>query len=357
MSTERAVFFLAANSAQGFYSLFDELYDENSGWKAYIIKGGPGTGKSGLMRKIAEKAEERGCYVERIICSSDPDSLDGIIIPEKRICFADGTSPHVMEAKYPGAVEEIINLGQFWDSKQLEKNREHIITLTNCNKALHKQSARYVYAAGQAAEDTAKIISSALNTEKIENYASRYILRNCDCSNRKGEEKRRFLNGVTPKGYVTLFDTANALCDRIITVKDSDIYASSYLMETLKRFAVANGVDVISCLNPILPEGYPLHIIFPESKIGFFTSNSLQDFSAYADKSVNADRFLNKEIIAAHKPRLLFNRKTFTQLLSESIKILEKAKSVHDELERYYIEAMDFNSLNEYSNEIIEKTI
>ena len=102
MINEGAVFFLAANSAQGFFSLFNELYEPDEGWKAYIIKGGPGTGKSGLMRKIAQAAEDRGYTVERIICSSDPDSLDAVIIPEKKICFADGTAPHVMEARYPG---------------------------------------------------------------------------------------------------------------------------------------------------------------------------------------------------------------------------------------------------------------
>ena len=191
MINEGAVFFLAANSAQGFFSLFNELYIPDEGWKAYIIKGGPGTGKSGLMKRIAKAAEERGFEVERIICSSDPDSLDAIIIPEKKLCFADGTSPHVMEAKYPGAVEEIINIGQFWNGKILERNREHIITLTNCNKALHAKSARYVSACYQSTDDTYNISKSAVDYKKIDNFASRFIIRNCQCSNRLGVQKKQ----------------------------------------------------------------------------------------------------------------------------------------------------------------------
>ena len=354
MINEGAVFFLAANSAQGFFSLFNELYVPDDGWKAYIIKGGPGTGKSGLMRKLAKAAEDRGYAVERIICSSDPDSLDAIIIPEKKLCFADGTAPHVMEAKYPGAVEEIINLGQFWNSKTLETNREHIITLTNCNKALHSKSAKYVSAYYQTLSDSMKINKSAIDNKKIENFASRFIARNCQCSNRMGMQKNRLINGITPKGYVTLFDTANRYCDRIYAVNDEDFYVSSVLMEALRRCAVSNGVDVISCLNPLSPQGNPLHIILPKERTGFFTSNSLQNFKSIAYKNIKTSRFVNKDIISAHKQRLVFDRRVSSEMLSEAVKLLEKAKKVHDDLEADYIKAMNFDKLNIFADKLIE---
>ncbi len=354
MTDKGAVFFLAANSASGFYSLFNELYDPLDGWKAYIIKGGPGTGKSGLMRKIAKAAEEKGLQVEKIICSSDPDSLDAIIIPEKKLCFADGTAPHVMEPKYPGAVEEIVNLGEFWNSDCLFKEREHILTITDCNKALHKRSARYVSACAAAINDSAKIEMAAALEEKAENYATRFISRSCACTNKKGSEKKRFLSGITPKGYVTLFDTAKLLCNEIYSISDDNYYAAGMLIEALRRTAVANGVDVITCLNPFAPEGLPLHIILPNEKIGFFTSNSLQNFKAIADKNINAGRFLDRETISAYKKRLDFNKKASAQLLSEAVSILKKAKGVHDELESYYITAMDYEKLNEKTQELIK---
>ena len=48
-------FFLAANSRSGFCSLY-EGFPENEGVFLHIIKGGPGTGKSGFMRRIAATA-------------------------------------------------------------------------------------------------------------------------------------------------------------------------------------------------------------------------------------------------------------------------------------------------------------
>ena len=81
-------FFLGANTPQGFVSRFDQLANPAEGWREFVLKGGPGTGKSSLIRKVAE-------HIELIHCSSDVDSLDGVILPEIKTSIADGTSPHV----------------------------------------------------------------------------------------------------------------------------------------------------------------------------------------------------------------------------------------------------------------------
>ena len=51
-------YFLAANSCEGFCSYFDKSYLPDGEWRAFIIKGGPGTGKSSFMKYFALKASE-----------------------------------------------------------------------------------------------------------------------------------------------------------------------------------------------------------------------------------------------------------------------------------------------------------
>lgn len=46
-------FFLGAEFPQGFVSLFDQLEHGKDGWRMFVMKGGPGSGKSTLMKKIA----------------------------------------------------------------------------------------------------------------------------------------------------------------------------------------------------------------------------------------------------------------------------------------------------------------
>ena len=95
MATEPDVsFYLGANSPNGFYSLYDQIINPARAEDIFLLKGGPGCGKSSLMRRVAHAMEEHGLEVEYIQCSGDPDSLDAIRIPALGAAIADATAPH-----------------------------------------------------------------------------------------------------------------------------------------------------------------------------------------------------------------------------------------------------------------------
>lgn len=87
-------FFLGANSPDGFVSFYESLIDLDTANEVYIIKGGPGAGKSSFMKRAAAGLTEAGLTTEFIVCSADPDSLDGVVFPEIGVAFVDGTQPH-----------------------------------------------------------------------------------------------------------------------------------------------------------------------------------------------------------------------------------------------------------------------
>ena len=64
--------------------------------------------------------------MEYILCSGDPASLDGVVIPRLRTALVDGTAPHVVEPKYPGVAEQYVNLGACYDRAGLQGVREEI---------------------------------------------------------------------------------------------------------------------------------------------------------------------------------------------------------------------------------------
>ncbi|MDH7479052.1 MAG: hypothetical protein QHH02_03495, partial [Syntrophomonadaceae bacterium] len=106
------------NTALGFYSLFESALEGMR--RIIIIKGGPGTGKSTLIRSIGMAMVDRGYNVEFLHCASDNQSLDGVIIPAGKVAVVDGTAPHVLDPRYPGAVDEIVNLGDHWNDSILK---------------------------------------------------------------------------------------------------------------------------------------------------------------------------------------------------------------------------------------------
>ena len=102
MTQHKVCYFLGANSPNGFYSLYDELIDPAAAEDIFILKGGPGCGKSSLIRKVGEALEQKGIPVEYIQCSGDPDSLDGLLVPALDVAIVDGTAPHGWGTKAHG---------------------------------------------------------------------------------------------------------------------------------------------------------------------------------------------------------------------------------------------------------------
>lgn len=92
-------FFAGANSGEGFRNLFSEMVDIEDTYDFMVLKGGPGVGKNTFMREIGRTMEEAGTAVEYLWCSGDPDSLDGVVLPELRCAVADGTAPHGIVSK------------------------------------------------------------------------------------------------------------------------------------------------------------------------------------------------------------------------------------------------------------------
>ncbi|MGN1418733.1 MAG: hypothetical protein ACI4W6_05340 [Acutalibacteraceae bacterium] len=351
--------FLGANTPSGFFSVFDELYNPYKNRHAYLIKGGPGTGKSTFMKKVAAAAQKKGFETELALCSSDPKSLDGLIVPELSFCIADATAPHIIEPTFPGASENIINTGSFWNKKELFERADEIRALTIENSLYHRRSAGFLSAAGCVVEDTQRLFSQSIDSAKIASFAVRFAARETPKkkSGKPGKKMRRFISAISPDGLVFLDKTVTALSSRIIAICDEHGAVSGMVTQRIGEFAVRNGYDVIFCLCPMKPRDFCEHIIIPEVGLSVITKKSAHRTKLAFDRSIHAERFLEKDFLKNHKNRLNFNEKLTAELTGESIALLKKAHQVHDELEKIYIGAMDMQKLNEFTEQFIKETV
>ncbi len=351
MKTEFLKYFLAANSGEGFVSHFADNYDYTDGWRAYIIKGGPGTGKSSFMKYITAKAQERGYDVELCPCSSDPDSLDGVIIKKIKTVILDGTSPHVVEPNYPGVCEEIINLGEFWCSKRLQEKAIDILSVTNQNKKLHKRASAYISAAGELVYDNFKLSKQFTNLKKAEQFGTKMASRVIPKSkNQAPREWVRFLGGITPKGVIAYSGTIDKFYKNVIVIDDKYGGASNEIMTTVRRVALSRGYEMITLKNPFLPSKIIDHILIPELSLAFVREYEYMHFGE-EHRRIHARRFTDVNLMRSVRGRMLFNRRTARELLLGAIQTLVEAKAVHDRLEKYYIDAMDFTALTKFAEQ------
>lgn len=353
MEKNSVKYFLAANSCEGFVSYFKECYDVNEGWKAYIIKGGPGTGKSSFMKFLASKAEEKGVEVELFPCSSDPDSLDAVIFPQKKTVIMDGTAPHTVDPDFPGVCETILNFSDFWRKNILEQNVKEIINATNRNKQLHLSASRYIRALGNLMEDNLRIANSATDKGKAADFADKLCRQYIPQNSGKGCEWQRFLSGITPKGVVFYGKSLPENCRNTVIIEDEFGGVADTVLRKIRAYALHNGYEVITVKNAFLPSGLIDHIVIPKLSLCFLRESEYSHFATDI-RRIHSRRFLNVSQLSKSRERLKFNQKAIRQLLLTACALLSEAKSVHDEMEMYYISAMDFPRLTEFANKFAE---
>lgn len=345
-------YFLAANSAEGFINEFASNYAPD--WRAYIIKGGPGTGKSSFMRLFAARAANKGYRAELCPCSSDPASLDAVILPEQKTIILDGTAPHVVEPEMVGVCEQIVNVGQFWSGELLRQNRAEITRLSAECAAEHKKAANYIAAAGKLIKFNLSHSLCALNIEKAAARAAALAKKYIRVRGPQAKEWVRFIEGITPSGFITLAESSLNKDARIITIADPHATAATAILSFLRDYALNKHHEVITLKSPLLPSEMLSGLVLPDLGLAFMRSDRC---SATAARRVRADRLYDDAVLHSAKQKMRFNKKVADSLISKACESLAAAKAVHDKLEKQYISAMDFPALNEFIASFLQKEI
>ncbi len=346
---EQLRYFLGANSPRGFYGYFQETYGPN--WHVRLIKGGPGTGKSTLMRRVAEQA---GGQWEHIHCSSDPKSLDAIVNVQHRLMIADATAPHTMDPRWPGCVERIVDLGQGFDIQALQQERAAIVDAAARNGALHRQAVQYLAAA--AAVRSARLLQGAiaLRTDKVREQTAQLCRRDFPALSGRGTVRRRGLCALTPDGVLTFESTVAAQADTVYLVRDDWGAAAPLFLQEMADRLQAMGYDIVACRCSLAPEDGPEHLILPAQRVAIVTANAAHPFAGISGLSVDL-----RDSYGPQRPgtlqslqRLLTQQQT---MQDAAVGCMYQARLVHDELEQYYIRAMDFVHVENVTRSLISE--
>ena len=334
-------FFLASNSGKGFYSLYEAFPGEGN--FLHIIKGGPGTGKSSFMRRIAKAAQERDMDTELIYCSGDPDSLDGLYIPALRQAWVDGTAPHVQEPGVFGADSDYVNLGRFFRGPLDKAGAEKAQELTKRYRALY--ASAYSFLAAEAA------VAGAFETEPLDREELEQVeeiisdILEGELRHRKrgsGIQLRRFISAISCKGKVRLDDSVNKLCKQ--NYRFDDPLHAHQLLSITARLAGERGIMTILCPEPLRPERLEA-VLLPELGICFAAA-------APEGEKRGVTIHFGKE--RQGRDNKAYESPIKDKLREEATKLLSQAKALHDELEAVYKPHMDFDALNSFAEEYIK---
>lgn len=346
-------YFAAANTAAGFLSWFDDIFDPRSLDYIYIIKGGSGTGKSTLMKKAAAKAELLGAKCEYFYCSSDPTSLDGIIMhmPNgKRLAMLDGTAPHTRDPKYPGATEEIVNLGQYWCDDILRGQRAEIIARSDEKTKLFKGAYENFSVAADLMRVRLSEIKDILLTDKLFAACMRLLTQRMhECRVKGGIPSThiRALSALSTHGKVSFNSFAD--CDKVYIAVDF-LGSAPFLFDALLLAAERLGLSTYRAPMPLMPK-LTEAVKFPQLSMSVVSTCERDDI-----KPLNMSRFVDKNAsYCFDRKRSKLLQKGIEELVELGLDKLRCVRDVHAQIEKIYIGAMDFTRLEEAGERLINR--
>ncbi len=333
-------YFASANSYNGFYSLFGSIFDSRRFDNVFVLKGGPGTGKSTLMKKIADFTKSKGGQTKLYYCSSDINSLDGVIIniDEKHFAIIDGTAPHERDAVLVGAIDEIINLGDSIDRDWIRGHRDNIISLSKQKSEAHKAAYSYLRIAGACYEEIYKKNLSGFSAYSASKFISDLPI-NTNFIEQKTE--KTFISSFSKVGYKT-FQISNDSYNKSIKICGDKTNIKILLEYISDIFEYGDAKIFPSPLNPDLPEAC---IIDGCLIIGTDNDSSSTDSAKFFDTS------------KTDKEEVRLMKTIHDDALEEASRWLSIAADIHFRLEDIYTKCMNFENNEAIFDKICKKIL
>ena len=360
MSGTARHYFPGNNTVRGFFSYYPYILEQKQAHKIYCLKGGPGLGKSTLMKTIGQTLLEEGEDVDFLHCSSDPDSLDGILIRKKNVAMIDGTSPHVVDPLHPGAVDTILHLGDFWNEDGIRSKRQLILDTDARLKTHYARAYGYLAAAGELHKSLYQIYDRWLEKPRMYKKAASIINRELThkkLSPQPGTVRKMFASALTPKGHVHFLPTLMDEASRVYLIEEPVGMNGGRLIQLFLDQALQRGYDAECYYCAMDPDQKPEHLYIPQIKTAFVSSNDFhpldpRDFRGKVSV-IDMRKWIHIPEETPDQYDALDMTELLSQLLSKAFRCFRDAKADHDILEQLYQPHMDFSRLEPVKQKIL----
>lgn len=349
--------FPGGNTPKGFFSFYEYIASPTAN-KIFILKGGPGVGKSTFMRKLAHELVDRGLDIELHQCSADNDSLDGVYVPAIDLALIDGTAPHVVDPKHPGAVDEIIHLGDHWDEAGIRQGRTQILHISDEYRLRYTLAYKTLAAARSFHDEWEALTSRALHVSGLNARADELIAE--VLSQRGGQAghlRKLFASAITPGGPRNYLETIlDPLAKRYVITGEPGTGKSS-LLQRIVDAAITKGYNVEAYYCPLDPEKIE-HAVIPALNTGFTTSTWPHAYSARpGDPIIDTGAHVDYATLILYKADMEQAKSSFLSAFERTIHHLSTAKKLHDEMEQYYVPHMDFDRIEERRQATLDRIL
>ncbi|ABO51330.1 ATPase [Desulforamulus reducens MI-1] len=357
--------FPGGNTCRGFFSYYDNIINLDA-TRIFVIKGGPGVGKSTFMRYIGEKMLDLGYDVEYHCCSSDNGSLDGVCIPSIGVALLDGTAPHVVDPKNPGAVDEIIHLGDYWNEDSLRQNKEAVLKSNARVGRLFKIAYHQLAEAKAIKDELDSYYNEAINMAGVNGVIhdiTKDILDDAQFQFiSKPRQRHLFATAFTPKGQDHHLETVLDGIKNLYFITGDASAAASEAIGTIAQALYIHGLDTEVYHCAFEPTKVDL-LVVPDLQIAVLKdipgiNLKIQDIPGLKKvKFKDLGQYLDPKLLSVYDKEIKCAFERLHSAIGRATSYIAAAKAEHDVMEEYYIPAMDFDAINVKRDEILARIL
>lgn len=392
--------FPGGNTSRGFVSFFEYILPGDG--YTFVLKGGPGTGKSTFMNRVAAEALAAGIDVEFHHCSADPSSVDAVAFPSLQIAVVDGTAPHVVEPDRYEVSGEIVDLGRWCFREEIRRQGPRIEQLGAEAREAFARSYRWLAAARTVKEEWAANNRRLRDDFRLRQHIAATVADLFDGAglsapdkagpspNRRGTPpvagpagtpphgaeartfalpsavRRLFASSITPDGPKHHLESLLRPLERLFVVTGEPGSGRHELMDAVARAAADRGfyTEVFHCpLDPDLVD----HVIIPALGAAVVSSVPPHEYTPLSPPGRQPDvHFValdppgGRGAPPAAEPtanRIATAKRVFWQLFRHGVEALQDARTAHLDLEACYLPYVDFDGVEQVRREIRDRIL
>lgn len=272
-------YFAEGLTLRGYISLLPNMMPA---WqRTYVLMGGPGTGKSTMIKVLGLDLLDRGFDVNFLRSAQEPDSMAGFVLPRNGLAMIDGLEVAPLRGRAPGIIEKYVDFTLSCDGNKLEQRRAEILhlsemlknqwvsiqeeLLTEFGEGFRGRKAKYFRLRDKEAHCIEEIdtVKNAPGPWPVAAHALEELQHSCvnPC----------FLHGLTPNGWLNLAPHFLNDCDQIRLEGEETGDALAWLLEE----AMQLGQIIEIVLHPLNPDE-TIGIVFPERHLAIWHGHPQQ---------------------------------------------------------------------------------
>lgn len=352
-------YFAGGHTAKGFYSVYDHIIEPLH--RLFILIGAPSTGQSPIMESIGKKLLDQGVTVHFLHSASNPDDIDGIIMPTYYIGIINGTIPYAFNIIAPYVKEEYVHTGMAISKEKLALNKELIVTKTAERERLYSKAHDTFAQALHIHKKHEQIYIAKMDFEKADELTNELIqqigVNEQNVNEEEGTEVRRFLGAATPDGAIDFIPNLTAHCKKRYLIKGRAGTGKSTMLKKIATTAQDNGynVEIYHCgFDPISID----MVIIPAKKVAIFDSTGPHTYDKQFDTDEIIDMYndcIKEGTDELYADSIKEKKDAYKDKMKEAIHYLQKAKQLHDEVKAMYKLAVNDSVIDEIKSHLLQE--